>query len=291
MSTEKEKPIIVFDATELDNFDSCTFKWHAFHHRRIYPKQTKSFFESGSLLHYILEHYYKQKMITPSVDGGSIEEIIEKGRIKSLDYRMDLEEVGQIIFQFREYVRYYENENIIPIAVEEPFLIELFEDEDIKVLISGKPDLIFKYSHTGDKIVMDHKKVTREFPYSPLRNQFNLYATAMQTDTVIVNKVGFQKTKKPNERFLRAAFVYNPESLAEWRQDVINTARKMLLYEQAEHYPRNRTSCEKFAGCYLQRFCATRPSAREFLIGNEYIIGEPWDVSGGLESKVKEKES
>ena len=58
----------------------------------------------------------------------------------------------------------------------------------------------------------------------------------------------------------------------------------MILYEQLKHYPQNHSSCEKWDGCWYQRFCTTRPAAREFLIGTEYVVREPWDVSAKLES-------
>ena len=282
--TEKEKTIICFDATEYDNFESCKFKWHLFHHLKIVPKTTKSYLEKGSLLHYLLELYYQGKKES-YVDQAKMEEIIESGRIKSLEYDLNLEEVGEIIFQFREYCRFYEEENIIPLYVEQPFTVKLHEDEDLIVMLSGQPDLIFRYGHNSTLNVMDHKKISRNSEFSPLRNQFLLYATAMQTDTVIVNKVGFQKTLKPKERFLRQPIIYSPELLDEWKSDAIENAKLMLIHERAEHFPRNRTSCEKWDGCWYQRYCTTKPRAREFLIGTEYIVGEGWDVGLKLEKK------
>lgn len=285
MSTEeKEKTIVCFDATELDNFEMCTFRWHAFHHRHLRPKQTESYFEKGTLIHYLLELYYKQFMVG-LVTKDYIEWIVEQGRIKSLEFDLSLEEVSEHFYQFREYARFYAEENITPLYIEEPFMVELYEDEDLKVLLSGQPDLIFKYTGTNNVAVMDHKRMQREFPYSPMRNQFLLYATAMKTDTVIVNKIGFQKTKAPKDRFVRTPFIYSQEILDEWKQDAINRAKEMVVYEKVGHFPRNRTSCEKFNGCYLQRYCSTKPRAREFLIGTEYLVGKEWDVSQKLEPK------
>lgn len=286
MSEQKEKTIICFDATEIDNYDMCKFRWDMFHHKHIRPKHTESFFEKGTLVHFQLEHYYKEKLITGGPVGkDKIEEIAELSRIKSLQFDLTLEEVGEHVFQFREYVRYYDDENIIPIYIEQPFMVKIYEDEDLIVYISGQPDLIFRYSGSSDIAVMDHKRMTREFPYSPMRNQFQLYATAMQTDTVIVNKVGFQKTKAPKDRFVRTPLIYSPEILEEWKEDTINTAKEMVVYYNAQHFPRNRTSCEKFNGCYLQRYCSTKPRARGFLLGTEYVVGEPWDISKKLELK------
>src|SRR5438132_1780977 len=149
----KDKTIIAFDSTELDNFEMCDFRWHAIHHLHLQPKTVKHYFEKGSFLHYLLELYYKSKLPNSGDSGDStnsgnltIEEIVEKGRIESLKYeQMTLEDVGEHIFQFREYCRYYEDENIIPLYVEEAFMFLLHEDEEIQIYITGKPDLIFKY--------------------------------------------------------------------------------------------------------------------------------------------------
>lgn len=277
-----DRIIVAFDASELDNFKSCEFKWHTFNHRGIVPKTVKSYLEMGTLIHYLLEQYYKGK----KENSVNIEEIVELGRVESLKFDLTLDEIGEHIFQFREYVSYYEDlENIIPVYIEQPFAVPFYEDDEIQIILQGKPDLIFRYPNSFDLIVMDHKKVTRESPISPLRNQFLLYATAIKTDTVIVNKVGFQKTKSRKDRFLRASFIYNKEILEEWKQETIADIKRMILFEQAGYYPKNRSSCEKWDGCWYQRYCATRPSARDFLIGNEYVIKESWDVGKKLEEK------
>lgn len=294
MSTEKEKTIIAFDSSELDNFQACLYKWNLINHRHLQPRVTKGYFETGSLLHYLLELHYK--WLKSYHDGEKkkeeydIEEIVELGRVKSLEYEIELPEISEVIFQFREYIRYYGiEEGIIPLYIEEPFMIKIYEDEDIIVYLTGKPDLIFKYVESGSIAVMDHKSVRRESPISPLRNQFNLYATAMKTDTVIINKIGFQKTKEPRDRFTRAPMIYHQEHLDEWKEQVIQSAKEMVLFQKLNHYPMNRTSCEKWDGCFFQRFCSTRPSAREFLVGREYIVSPEWDVSKVLEGKGEEK--
>lgn len=286
MSTEIQttnKVIVCLDASELEAFEACTLKWHLVHHLNLRPKVTKSYLDKGTLIHYLLELYYK------NLNQANIEDIVEAGRMKALEFDLSLEDVSEHIFQFREYVRFYSSgedsptETIIPLHIEEPFMVKLHEDDHLIVYISGKPDLIFRYANSPDPVVMDHKRVTRDSNISILRNQFLLYATAIGTDTVIVNKIGFQKTYKPKDRFKRVPYVYNKEILEEWKHEVIGRAREMVIAQTYENYPHNRSSCEKWDGCWYQRYCSTRPSAREFLIGSEYIVSEPWDVTKKLE--------
>lgn len=280
--SEDNKIIITFDATELDDFDLCQFRWHMVHHRNIGPKNTPTHFELGSLLHYFMELYYGRKKEKGGIEQSDLEEIIEKGRMKSLDYSMEVDEVSMTVFQFREYHRYYADETIIPVYIEQPFIVKLYEDDDIIIYITGKPDLVFHYPNSSDLVVLDHKRVTREFEYSPMRNQFLLYCTAIGTDTFVLNKIGFQKSKSPKDRFLRKIMLFNDELKEEWKRETVFIAKQMLLVQQSGYYKRQRTSCEKFNGCFLQRYCTTRPNGREFLIGTEYKIGVKWDVSSTL---------
>jgi hypothetical protein len=281
-----EQVTITFDATELDDFDLCNFRWHAIHNLNLRTRDTPDYFDRGSLFHTIMEKYYIQKRD----HCLELESIIEFGRIESVEYDLPLDMVSKILFQVREYARYYEDETIVPVFIEKALIMLLHEDEDIRVYITGKPDLIFHYEGQTELFAMDHKTVFREFAYSPIRNQFLLYTTAIGANTFLLNKVGFQKTKKPKERFLRPVFHYPKEILEEWKQDVINSARRIAIATQFNHYPRNRTSCEKFNGCHFQRYCTTKPAGREFLIGTEYIVGESWDPTSSLEKKVVKKD-
>jgi hypothetical protein len=283
------KPIWVLDATEIDNGDLCTFKWHAVHHLNIRTKDSSVIFDRGSLLHDFLEKYYTLKRDTFDLHQDIVEQVVEFGRMKALDYvSIDPTEVTETIFHFREYARYYEFETWTPVFVEQVFMEEFYEDEDIHLYIAGKPDMKFKYQGTNHFAVTDHKRVDRNRDFSMLRNQFMLYAYANKVDTVIVNAVGFQKTLKPKDRFVRQTFVYSPEILEEWRWDTIQLAKEMLIAQEAGIYRRNRTSCEKWNGCFLHNYCKTKPQAREFLIGGgEYVIGEAWDVTKRLEGERK----
>ena len=279
-----DKIIVSIDASELEEFSACSFKWYAGHKLHLRTKIPNKNMQGGTLVHDALEKYYLLKRDTYLSQADIIEEVVQHTRMKALE--LETQEPGEVtdtIFQFREYCRYYENETWIPLYIEQPFIKLLHEDEEIKIFITGKPDLVFKFQGTNHIGICDHKKSSRNFDYSPLRNQFNLYAVALETDTVIVNKVGFQKSLALKDRMLRQTFVYHQELLDEWKQDTIMWVKKLVIANETGVFERNRSSCEKFQGCHLQQYCNTRPAAREFLIGNDYIIGETWDVTKVLE--------
>ena len=282
-----EKPSIIIDASELSSYEICPFLWYSKYELKLRPKIAKVYMQQGSLLHVLLEYYYKSKRDTMKPLQQIVEEAAEHGRIEALKFEMlEPNEISEIVFQFREYCRYYENENWIPVHVEEPFIKLLHEDDDITIYASGRPDLIFKYAGTGSYAITDHKKVQRDTPVSQLRNQFMLYSCVLGIDTFVINKIGFQKTKKVQERFLRQPFTYHPDLIQEWKQDTILKIKELVMAKELSYFPRNRTACEKFGLCEMHKYCLTRPEAREFLIGTEYINDLNWDVTKELEDKA-----
>lgn len=287
-----QQQTVVIDASELDDYELCDFKWHAVNHLGLTSKWPNKPMDGGSLLHYCLELYYIARRDRYDPMPEIIEEIVEKTRMKALEFdSLDPSEVTDTIFQFREYCRHYKNESWIPVYIEQPFMKVLYEDESLKIIITGKPDLVFKYQGTNHFGICDHKRSGRAYDYSPLRNQFQLYCTALEIDTFVVNKVGFQKTVALDKRMTRQSFTYHPEILAEWKEDTILAVKQMLIKDNAKYYQKNRTSCEKFNGCFLQRYCITRPEAREFLIGTEYALRTKWDVTASLNKETQLTES
>jgi hypothetical protein len=89
----------------------------------------------------------------------------------------------------------------------------------------------------------------------------------------------------------RQSFVYHPDLLAEWKRDTIIWIKQLVIAHEFNLWPRNRTSCEKWNGCFLERYCLARAEARPYLIGSEYSIGEKWDVTKSLELNNKEGEN
>lgn len=283
---------VVIDATELDDYELCNFKWYATQKLGLTSKYPNKPMDGGSLLHYTLEQYYTMKRDSMEPMPEIIEKCVELTRIKALEFdSLEASETTDTIFQFRAYAQYYENESWLPVYIEQPFMFVLYEDLSLKIIITGKPDLVFRYAGTNSLGICDHKRSGRAYDYSPLRNQFMLYCTALNIDTFIVNKVGFQKTVDLKDRMKRQSFTYHPEILAEWKEDTIFAIKEMIIKDEGKIYAKNRTSCEKFNGCFLQRYCITRPEAREFLIGTEYALREKWDVTASLNNTTITEDS
>lgn len=178
-----------------------------------------------------------------------------------------------------------EDENLIIHAVESPFDYLLYEDEYVRIIISGKIDLLCDIPPLGrnagySNIPFDHKTYGREFPTYRLSNQFTNYVIATDSNYLIVNKIGLQKTLKPEEKHKRIPLSYDPLVKQQWKDNII----AMVLQEYVTCVTENKwtmnfTSCYKFNRlCEYYEVCdSSGEDAKLFKLSNNYIEAEPYD--------------
>src|SRR5262245_49877573 len=108
------------------------------------PIDVKGGFETGSLVHNLLENHYKGIMQEKPY-GDIVKEAIEAARIYDQRLTLHPSESEFIISKYREYANYYQGERFQPLAVEEWFNKELVTLEDLgkRIILFGKIDLIF----------------------------------------------------------------------------------------------------------------------------------------------------
>jgi hypothetical protein len=258
--------------------------------------------ERGDLLHKMFEFYYgsigrclaEDSEVKQGADALRLpadltkhEDIVQGGLLIGDFFatKMSLpsEEVDSVKFQFKEYAKFYEHDEWRPLAVEGVASKILYEDDDISFVYNGKIDMVAEHG----KITMpwDHKSSQRRQIPSGLSNQFRGYAWLLGSDYVLVNKIGFQKTLKPGERFTRDILTYSKAQLEEWRENTIWWCYQIDAHLQAKEFPMNLTSCDKFSGCIYANLCERDPESREWVIDRDYKKQEHWDVAAILEAK------
>jgi hypothetical protein len=176
-----------------------------------------------------------------------------------------------------QYHEYYKNDFWVPLETEVVKSEVLYEDSEIRVLWKAKLDLT---ADTNQGIYpIDHKTMKQNRPNLNLNNQFTGQCLIMKTRNVIINKVGFQKTLKPEEKFLRHPVSYTPQRLIEWQSEILPYyAYQLLAYAEANHWPRNYTSCEgKYGNCAFAGVCGANPDMREEELKLNFKVGEPWN--------------
>lgn len=176
-----------------------------------------------------------------------------------------------------EYSDYYKNEYWVPLEVEVVKSKVLFEDDEIRILWKAKLDLI---TDTNQGILpVDHKTMKQRRNTTKLNNQFKGQCLIMGTRNVIINKVGFQKTLPPAEKFERAPISYSAPVLIEWQSQILPYyAYKLIEYNETGYWPPNYNNCEnKYGDCVFRGVCESDPEMREEEIKLNFYVGPEWN--------------
>ena len=176
-----------------------------------------------------------------------------------------------------EYYEFYKNEHWVPLFVEQVKQKILYEDDEIRIMWKAKLDLA---ADTNQGIYpVDHKTMKQRRKTVKLNNQFKGQCIIMDTRGVFINKIGWQKTLKPAEKFVRELISYSGESLLEWQGETLPYwAKQLIVYSEMGYWPMNFSNCEgKYGPCPFMEICDSNPNMREQELRNNFIVGEPWN--------------
>lgn len=176
-----------------------------------------------------------------------------------------------------EYARFWASDHWVPLEVEIVKGEVLYEDDEVRVLWKAKLDLT---CDTNQGIFpVDHKTMKQRRDTISLNNQFMGQCILMRTRNVFINKIGFQKTLKPAEKFLRAPISYSAARLFEWQSETLPFyAKQLLMYAESGHFPPNFTQCEgKYGNCNFVEVCQSDPGMREEELKLHFTVGPQWN--------------
>jgi hypothetical protein len=277
---------ILFDMSKYDLFRLCEARYNYRHNILIGKPGKPEQMERGSLCHVGNEVYYQGLKDGLGYDVSvnmALSKIREAG-VVSTD--LDNDVINRCVDVMEEYYDYWRiaDQGFVINSVEEPFMFLLFEDSDVRIYLAGKIDLVTSDNRYENEPV-DHKTYDRTYNVGRMNNQFKCYALATGSNYLTVNKIGFQKTLKPHEKFVRTRLTFDPLTLEEWRQNVITTLMNNYLTCLTENkWPMNETSCEKYnRRCEFYDICdASGLPAKNWKINSDFIKVEPWDVTRAM---------
>lgn len=291
------KANIILDASKVDLFETCPARYNFRHNlNKTLPIIHKAkALDLGSLAHGGLEVYYN--LLATGADYSTrIEAALMKIRELSSNpeaSNSDPDEVAVLLSAVEQSCDYWraEDENCLEVlSVETPFAYELFSDDDVRIIISGKIDLLVNFTGIGnnanyERLPIDHKTFSRDSVLLRKSNQFINYCNAVNSNFIVINRIGLQKSLKAEEKFKRIPLSYDPVYIKDWRDNLT----KMLLNEYltcvaAGFWPEKPTSCNKFNRlCEYYSICdSSGQDAKDNKLENEYIDGEEWDVTKPL---------
>lgn len=288
------KPNIVMDVSQYDTYLLCPEKYKNRYILNLHPLNKPKPLDRGTLVHLACEIYYSELRQGIKYQDAVVH-ALSAVRSAGIDTELEVDEILRVIDVMEEYFDHWRvaDQRFQINEVEKAILYLLHETEDYRFYLSGKIDLIT----TDDKytnLPWDHKSYDRSYPTKRMTNQFRNYVNALQSDFLIVNKIGFQKTLPPHEKFTRVPLSFDHIYLEQWKRNVIKQMEHYIICLAEDFWPMNETSCDKFnRQCeYFDACDSSGEEAKQYKLITMFRQGEVWDVTQALKKtseQVKER--
>lgn len=303
-SSRSGKANIVLDASKTDLFETCPMRYNIRYNLKKGTTGKAEALDKGSLAHDGLEVYFKQLAAGVSY-ADRMHNTLMKIRERSSDPAnsfLEPEDVNILLSAVEQSCDYWraEDENSIEVlAVEQPFAYVLYEDEYVRIIITGKIDLLCNFRGIGrnasyPNLPIDHKTFSRDGMVYRKSNQFINYSAAVGSNYLVINRIGLyaESSKvKAEERFKRLPLSYDPLYIQDWKDNLTKLILNEYLTCVAENYwPEKPTSCNKFNRiCEYYEICdSSGQEAKLFKLANNYVDVEEWDVTKKLAEPATE---
>lgn len=257
---------IVLSVEKLNDLSICPRLYYYKHLLAKVPVKKAEYLESGELMHYGLQIYYKSVAEGTKIPLTQLLDVTRNYAAQKI--QLGVEDVETTIKDLAMYYTYYTNlgESWQIEAVEEPFAKVLFEMDDLRIVINGKIDLrAVANNGRGPRILVDHKYESQFRTKYERDNQPLAYSWAYETRDWIYNLVGQQKSYTPEKRLIRPYFSFSDYQIEEWKENTIELVHELIRHEKLNKWPMRFRGCSyHFSKCTFYDVCNTTPDNREY---------------------------
>jgi len=256
--------------------------------------------ECGSLTHTILEFFYKAR-----IEGKNRNDAIDIGFEAGKEYLVAYKETNKYVKEkdhlgilntpeestkkpdrlgwryvfatMHEYFDFWRNDSFTPVGVECVKSHLIYKDDEMQILWKAKFDLI--EDTPGGFLPTDHKTMSQRRDTLSLNNQFMGQSIIMASRQVRINKIGWQTSLAPEEKFQRVYIPYSVDRLAEWANVTVpHHARMLIAYTEAGHFPFTYNCEGQYGKCNFYAIDESDRANREVIKQTQYRVGKPWDI-------------
>lgn len=277
---------VQLDSQILSTFMSCPCKCNYVFNRHLIPVGgISSSFEKGQLAHIGLHAYWKERIKTGDYQASAIAGLDAAKKASLTFTNLPVEDALDCFSNLVEFFKFIQQSSWIPVATEQAFRFKAYEDPNLRlrIYLTGRIDLIVKTPQVPI-IPVDNKSESERWFYSQMSNQFRIYALACKSNVLGVQRFGFQKSLKPEDKFKMELLPFDPNTLEEWRTVTLPYwVKQYLLANEDNFWPMNHTSCIsghfacQFSDKYNGGICNVSTEVREQKLERYFKIGEEWN--------------
>jgi len=252
--------------------------------------------EKGLMLHEMLQPYYLAKKVGKKRDDAAQAALLA-GQVfmtgcefciaGKCDFHKERPVLGlrncepdeghEVINTFLQYHEFWKNDSWTTIDVEKVKGKVIYEDEEISLLWKAKIDWLV--DNEEGIFSTDHKTMGRREEKLSLNNQFIGQCVVTDQTKMFENIIGFQKSLKPEEKFLRVPYNFSKERIAEWIIETAGYAYDLVNVQERGVFRHKFISCRRrYGDCIFRKVCEGEPSDRERLLQSQFMVGKPWDI-------------
>lgn len=271
------KLILILDSQQLSGIQSCEYYFDLNFNQQLVPNIERAAFSRGKIIHDLFYLFYKSK-----INRHPYQYCVQKGlsflKLKSKSIPQD--EWLLLLRKYSEYCTYYRGEQFKPLAVEKGFSKLLYEDLHYQFIYEGRIDLVAKFPSEKYPSWIDHKSESQKEDVNTHSNQFIGYSWALGCTNGIINYIGMQTSKPPNEAFRRTIVTHRKDIISNWVNDTIKWYFKLANCVISKQWLKQRSNCKhyKCSLCIYFDICnQTNPNAKRVIIQKDFKVREtPW---------------